>query len=53
MIITQILEQTFPGDPILHWSLPEFIHTFKLRPIYLFQNYQSNQKKMFWGLIQN
>ena len=27
------INKTFPGDPILHWSLPESIYTFKLRPI--------------------
>ena len=27
------INKTFPGDPILYWSLPESIYTFKLRPI--------------------
>ena len=27
------INKTFPGDPILHWSLPESIYTFKLRPM--------------------
>ena len=27
------INKTFPGDPILHWSLPEFIYIFKSRPI--------------------
>ena len=31
--ITPKINKTFPGDPILHWSLPESIYTYKFRSI--------------------